>query len=205
MSIGDIDQDIGASFTDLLSDLEIAGELYAEVGKGKHAVHVDYSYFRLRPDETPLPSPPFLPDAELATKLTFNLFETAYNYRWNGPDGPAVVLGARKMDLSIRMTAGNLTTVTAGPSWWDYFVGVKTHNVISPKWDFDFYGTVGTGGSDFPWTAQAAFGRRYSNDNRLILGFRVWGIDYSDLNRAQNQVVTLDTTLYGLMLGYEFN
>ena len=50
LSIGDTEQDIDASFGDLLSDLEIAGEVYAEVGKGKHAVHIDYSYFRLRPD-----------------------------------------------------------------------------------------------------------------------------------------------------------
>ncbi len=57
-----------------------------------------------------------------------------------------------------------LPASTAGPGWWDYFVGIKTHNSISAKWDFDFYGTHGTGGSDLPWTLQAMFGRRYAND-----------------------------------------
>ena len=57
---------------------------------------------------------------------------------------PALVLGARLIDMEIRMSPARLPEVTAGPSWWDYFVGIKTHNTISPKWDFDFYGTVGT-------------------------------------------------------------
>lgn len=205
LAIGDLEQDIDASFGDLLSDLEIAGEIYAEIGKGKHAFHVDYSYFRLRPDATPLPSPPFLPDADLKTKITMQLFETAYNYRWNGPDGPALVLGARMTDMSMRMNPGNLPAITTGPSWWDYFVGIKTHNAISANWDFDFYGTAGAGDSDFPWTLQAVFARRFSNDNRLGLGFRAWNTDYSKFNKARDAVVTMDTKYYGLMIGYEFN
>ena len=109
------------------------------------------------------------------------------------------------MDIKMRMNIGNLPAATAGPDWWDYFVGVKTHNNISANWDFEFYGTVGTGGSDLPWTLQAMFGRRFSNGNRLGLGFRVWGIDYSKSEGILNQVTALDATFYGLMLGYEFN
>ena len=135
-----------------------------------------------------------------------NILETAYNYRFNGTDdGPSLVLGARLMDIAIRMSPGDLPTLAAGPNWWDYFVGVKTHNTISPKWDFDFYGTIGTGGSDLPWTVQAMFGRKFSNGNRLGLGARVWGIDYSENKGLQGQFSALDLTFYGLMLGYEFN
>jgi len=101
------------------------------------------------------------------------------------------------------MSPANLTPVKSGPDWWDYFVGIKTRNAISPKWDFSFYGTVGTGGSDLPWTLQAMFGRRYSNDNRLALGFRVWGDDYSEGKGPQR--TALDLTYYGFMIGYEFN
>ena len=203
VSIGPIDQDIGASFSDILSDLEIGGSVFAEFGKGEHAVHIDYTYLRLRPDPTELPNPPFPENAELSTKMTVNIFEPAYNYRWKGPGGPALVLGARMMDINIRMSPANLPAVSSGPSWWDYFVGIKSHNVISSKWDFEFYGTVGTGGSDLPWTAQAMFNRRYSNDNRLNLGLRVWGVDYSEGEDLQR--VALDLTYYGFMIGYEFN
>ena len=203
LSIGPIDQEIDASFGDIVSDLDFAGEIYAELGKDKHAFHVDYTYLRLKPDPTELPSPPFLPDSELSSKLTNNIFEAAYNYRWKGPDGPALVLGARLIDMEMRMSPARLPAVTAGPSWWDYLVGIKTHNTISPKWDFDFYGTIGTGGSDLPWTAQAVFGRRYSNDNRLMLGFRAWGLDYSNVNNSRP--AALDLNIYGFMVGYEFN
>lgn len=203
LNVGPIEQDIDASFGDIVSNLDFAGEIYAEVGKGHHAFHIDYTYMRLKPDPTPLETPPFPPNAELATKMTINLFEAAYQYRWKGPQGPALVLGARLTDMDIKLTPTNLPSVNAGPSWWDYFAGIKTYNIISPKWDFSFYGTVGTGGSDLPWTTEFTFGRRYSNDNRLILGARVWGIDYDGTDR--NIRTELDLTYYGLMVGYEFN
>jgi hypothetical protein len=203
VSIGPLAPEIDESFSDILSNLDFAGEIYAELGKGNHAVHVDYSYLRIKPDPTELASPPYPPDSELATKLTNNIFETAYNYRWNGPDGPALVLGARLIDMEIRMSPTGQPAVNAGPNWWDYFVGIKTHNTISTKWDFDFYGTIGTGGSDLPWTVQANFGRRYSNGNRLMLGFRAWGLDYSEVENST--ATALDLNLYGFMVGYEFN
>lgn len=203
LDIGPLGQDIDMSFSDILSDLDIGGSIYTEFGKGKHALHFDFTYLRVEPDPTDLPNPPFPPSAELSSKLTAKIFEPAYNYRWAGSDGPALVLGARMTDMSLRMNPANLPSVTSGPSWWDYFVGIKTYNEISTNWDFDFYGTIGAGASDMPWTLQAMFGRRYANDNRLTLGARVWGIDYSegkDLNRT-----SLDLTYYGFVIGYEFN
>jgi hypothetical protein len=203
IGIGPIDQNIELSFGDILKELDIAGEVYAEVGKDKHAFHIDYTYMRIKPDPTELASPPFPPDSELSTKMTVNMFEPAYNFRWKGPGGPALVVGARMIDMDLRLSPENLASVNVGPSWWDYFLGIKTQNIISPKWGFDFYGTIGTGGSDLPWTLQATFARRYSNDNRLMLGFRVWGVDYSEV---ENTISTeLDLTFYGFTVGYEFN
>jgi hypothetical protein len=209
LSIGPIDQAIDVSFSDIVSDLDIGGSIYAELGKGKHAFHFDYTYLRLKPDPTALSSPPFPEGATLSTKMTNNIFEPAYNYRFDGAGGStALVLGARYLDIEMRMTpssSGPIGPLKAGPSWWDYFVGVKTHNQISTNWDFDFYGTIGTGGSDLPWTLQAGFARRYSNDNRLILGFRLWNIDYSKAEGVLDQYVGIDTRFYGFLVGYEFN
>jgi len=205
ITIGEINQDIDVSFSDILSDFELGGAVYAEVGKGKNAFHIDYTYIRTRTDPEPLPAPPFPAGAEQTSKMTINIFEAAYNYRWNGADGPALVLGARLLDIKMRINLGDLPALTSGPDWWDYFVGVKTHNSISTNWDFDFYGTIGTGGSDLPWTVQGMFGRRFSNGNRLGLGVRVWGIDYAKEQGLLGQYTALDATFYGLMISYEFN
>ena len=51
------------------------------------------------------------------------------------------------------------------------------------------------GGSDLLWTLQAMFGRRYSNDNRLALCVRVWGVDYS-----QGKGLLLIWPIMGLLL-----
>ena len=75
MSLGPIDQDIDASFSDIFSNLEIGGSIFAEFGKDKHAVHFDYTYLRVRPDPTELAFPP---GAELSTKLTARFFEPAF-------------------------------------------------------------------------------------------------------------------------------
>jgi len=34
---------IDVSFSDMLSNKDLAGQIYAELGKGKHSVHVDYT------------------------------------------------------------------------------------------------------------------------------------------------------------------
>ena len=211
------DQDLDVSFSDILSDFEVGGSVFAEVGKGHHALSVDYTYIRLRPDPTPLPSPPTPPDSTMATKMTINIFEAAYNYRFDGLGSTAFVAGARYMDIALRLTP-NINgpdlpieppipqdPVEFGPSWWDGFVGVKTFNQIGANWDFEFYGTLGYGGSDWPWTLQAMFSRRFSNDNRLGLGARVWGIDYSKNNGFMGEYAAIDATFFGLLIGYEFN
>ena len=49
------------------------------------------------------------------------------------------------------------------------------------------------------------FGRKFSNGNRLGIGVRIWGIDYSEGEGIGNQFTALDATFSGLMIGYEFN
>jgi hypothetical protein len=77
-TIGQVEQDMDISFSDILSDFEIGGSIFAEIGKGNHSAHFDYTYIRLKPDPNPLPTPPFPPDSTMATKLTINIFEPAY-------------------------------------------------------------------------------------------------------------------------------
>lgn len=212
LDAGSIHQDIDVSFKDILSDLDIGGSIFAEFGKGNHAIHFDYTYLRLKPDPTEFPSPPFPEGSTLSTKMTNNIFETGYNYRWDGAGGGAIVLGARYWDIEMRLTPDftgpgviDPDPVEVGPNWWDFFVGIKTTNSLSDNWDFDFYGTIGQGGSDLPWTLQGVFARRFSNDNRLALGLRVWGIDYSKNQGLMDEYTAIEGTFYGFLIGYEFN
>ena len=210
------EQDLDISFSDILSDFDFGGSVYGELGKGHHALAVDYTYLRLKPDPTPLP-PPAPPDSTMSTKMTINILEAAYNYRFDGMNSTAFVAGARYLDIELRLTP-NINgpdlpieplfpqeAVEFGPSWWDAFVGVKTFNQISEHWDFQFYGTVGYGESDWPWTLQALFARRFANDNRLGLGARIWSIDYSDDNGFMGEYAAIDATFFGFLIGYEFN
>jgi hypothetical protein len=57
-TIGQVEQDMDISFSDILSDFEIGGSIFAEIGKGNHSAHFDYTYIRLKPDPNPLPTPP---------------------------------------------------------------------------------------------------------------------------------------------------
>jgi hypothetical protein len=153
----------------------------------------------------------------METKMTINILEAAYNYRFDGLNSMALVAGARYLDIALKLTPninGPALPVEPpfpqepldfGPSWWDGFVGIKTYSSLGEKWAFEFYGTLGYGESDWPWTVQAMFARSFSNENRLAVGARVWGIDYSKTNGLQGQYSAIDVTYFGLMLGYEFN
>ena len=221
LAVGSLESDLDVSFGDILSDFDVGGSLYGELGKGRHAFHVDYTYLRLKPDDTALPTPPFPMDSSLSSKMTTNILEGAYHFALNEAGTVELVAGARYLDIEMRLTP-NVTApapptqppveppfpdspVEVGPSWWDYFVGIRTSQRISANWDFEFYGTYGGGDSDHPWTLQAMFGRRFANENRLGLGFRIWSIDYSNVEGIRNELTRIDTTFTGFMIGYEFN
>ena len=210
MGIGPIENDLDVSLSDILDNLDIGASLAGQFSKGQHGFHVDYTYLRLKPDANELPSPPFAPGSEIKPKMTVNLLEAGYN--WLFTDAQTLVIGARYLDLEMRM-APVLTgpapidpdPLTAGPSWVDYFVGLQSRHNVGDNWGFNFYGTIGAGGSDLPWTLQATFDRRFRNENALHLGFRVWGLDYSENDNSLNARASLDATMYGFLLGYEFN
>lgn len=210
MAIGPIENDLDVSLSDILEDLDIGASVAGQFSKGQHGFHVDYTYLRLKPDANELPSPPFAPGSEIVPKLTINILEAGYN--WLFTDAQTLVLGARYIDMEMRM-AFDFTgpapidpdPLTAGPSWVDYFVGLQSRHHISANWGVNLYGTIGAGGSDFPWTAQATFDRKFSNKNALHLGFRVWGLDYSENKNSLNANAALDATMYGFLVGYEFN
>ena len=73
MSIGPIDSEIDVSLSDILSNLELGGSVFGEVGKDKHSVHIDYTYLRIKPDPTELDSPP---GAEVSSKLTNKIYSS---------------------------------------------------------------------------------------------------------------------------------
>lgn len=210
MEIGPIENDVDASFSDILSNMDIGGSVAGQFSKGQHGFHVDYTYLRLKPDANVLPSPPFAPDSKITPKMTINVLEAGYN--WLFTDAQTLVIGARYIDMEMRM-AFDFTgpapidpdPLTAGPSWVDYFVGLQSRHHLSANWGVNLAGTIGAGGSDFPWTAQATFDRKFSNDNALHLGFRIWGLDYSENKNSLNARAALDATMYGFMVGYEFN
>ncbi len=212
LRIGELEQDIDTEFSDILSDLDFGAAIYGELGKGQHAIHLDYTYLRLKPDPGELPTPPFPSGSTVSSKMTINIIESAYHFRFDGFGGPEALFGARYLDIELKMTP-DLTgpgpvdpeQKKAGPSWWDWFVGIRTNNSISANWDFSFTGTIGGGGSHLPWTLQAMFGRSFSNDNRLGLGVRVWGIDYDENKGVMSEYTKIDATFAGLMVGYEFN
>ena len=210
MEIGPIENDMDVSFSDIWDNMDIGGSLAGQFWKGQHGFHVDYTYLRLKPEPNFLPSPPFADGSKISSKMTINVFEAGYN--WLFTDAQALLIGARYIDMEMRMSFDftgpapiDPDPLTAGPSWVDYFVGLQSRHHLSANWGVNLVGTIGAGGSDFPWTAQATFDRKFSNDNALHLGFRIWGLDYSENKNSLNARAALDATMYGFLVGYEFN
>lgn len=207
LSVGTSTGDLDASFSDILDQLDFAGQVFFSGQRGKHGFHVDYTYLRLKPDDTPLSTPPFPPESTLGTKLTTNLLEVAYNHYFDVPDNDvAFLVGLRYTDMEIQLDPSfQEGRINAGPSsLTDFFVGVRTVTPISDKWAFSFQGTAGTGDSESPLTLQAVFSREVRHGNRLAIGARYWKLKFRE-DGPKNMPVTMDTNFAGLMVGYMFD
>jgi hypothetical protein len=207
LSVGSLEADIDVDFGDILDDLDFGGSLFFSGRKGRHGFHLDYTYLRLKPDPVSLPNPPFPSGAGVTPKLTFNILEGGYNH-FLDTDGYdlALIGGVRYIDMDISLSAANLPlSLDTGPSITDFFGGVMLDAPISDRWSYNLYGTVGGGDSDLPWTLQLLFKRGFSNDNQLVLGARLWNLDFTEGEGVTGRTTTMDVKMMGLMIGYIFN
>lgn len=194
---------IEASFIDTLksADTLFALEGYGEARYGCIGVFADLSYVKTT----------FSPVVRGVGVDASNVITVSQGgillelLRLGGPDGtPGAFLvdglvGARNVSQDIDLHIASVIPLSQGYSFTDAIVGLRARYLLAPKWEFQAWGNVGAGGSDFSWEAGAGFGYRFTVANfdlTSFIGYRGLGYDYS--GRGTNGI---DQILYGPVLG----
>ena len=208
--------DVDASFSDILSNLNIGGSLHTEFRKGKWNFVIDPTYMNLEMD-TPtrdviLPVPP--PNGTAATlggkvKAKIWLVEGWTSYlvapgweilggvRWQSQDIKAEL---RNIDTDSTFLSGN----PVDESWADFFAGARYSTALGQKWTLNLRGDYAVAGDSESgsWNGIVMFNRRFGEAMALNLGYRYFANEYKNGNAQDPDSYLWDMKMSGPMVGY---
>ena len=170
--------DVDASFSDLFSKLNFGLSLHAEFHTGPWRFVLDPTYLSLEAD-----IPPLLPN-QSGTKMeaTIWLVEAWAGYAFT--DNWEVLAGIRYQDQDLELSGLPSppfpSSLGAGDSWSDWFIGARFNTDLGAKWLLVMRGdVVFAGDSDTGYNAEVYFNRRFGESMALNLGYRYLKNDYS--------------------------
>ena len=196
---------IDASFTDTVknSDTLVALEGYGEARYGCLGVFADLTYIKTTYSDD-------ISNVGVAASNVLTISQGGVLLevlRLSGPDGkPAAftvdaMAGVRHISQTIDLDVSIVPNLPLekGYAFTDAIVGLRSRYRFAPQWEFQAWGNVGAGGSNFSWEAGAAFGYTFNvagYDLTSLIGYRGMGYDYSGKwSDGINQ------TLHGPVLG----
>ncbi len=189
--------DIDASFSDILSNANLALSLHTEFIRDKWTFTIDPTYMSLTVD-VDVPVPPI--SGEIDIDMWFVELWAAYEFveHWQ------VLGGARWQSQEISPDFGlGLPVSGVDVDWTDWFVGFRYTNDISDKWFVAVRGDVQfAGDSDSSWNATVFFSRRFGQRNNMALnlGYRYYTDDFETGSGLSFYSWDMDMT--GPVVGY---
>jgi len=198
--------DMKIPFSDILRDMNLAGQVHFEAQKGKWGFFIDPTYLKLSQDGT-------LRDGrETRVQIEQWLVEMGGMYqlgKWSldGKGKRSMTVdalgGGRYWYLSANLDFGSTTNPSKSTQWVDPFLGARLNADITEKLLFNIRGDVGGFGvgSDFSWNALAVFGYRFTNSITGLLGYRALYVDY----KAGTSSIRYNMTIHGPTVGLSFS
>ena len=188
--------DIDASFSDILSNANMALSLHTEFIRDKWTFTIDPTYMSLTID-VDVPVPPV--SGEIDIDMWFVELWAAYEF----VDHWQILGGARWQSQEISPDFGLGLASGVDVDWTDWFVGFRYTNYISEKWFVAVRGDVQfAGDSDSRWNATVFFSRRFGQrDNMALnLGYRYYTDDFETGSGLSFYAWDMDMT--GPVVGY---
>ena len=195
----------GEGDAEVLSKIDFAAMLRAEVARGHWGAMLDYIYVSLADQTTysPLPAISIGIDGDLDLEVV----ELGGFYRLN-PEvhGLDLLLGLRRIDvdLGIVLTRGNLPprSLQIATEIDDAFVGARYRVAFGERWNASLRADYGFGDSDGTLNVIAGVGVRFSQTIGMHAGYRYANIEFEqDLEGEQEET---DISLSGPFVGLVF-
>jgi hypothetical protein len=198
---GPLSADAGLSSSDILSSLEVAAMLIAEVGYDKWSFENDLIYARFKSSKE-TPGPIF---GELNSTLNQLLWTSLLGYRViDTPRFTAdLQAGFRliSLGLDLELTPGLLGGRSRyfDRTWIDPIIGLRTRTYLTDWLFIPLRGDIGGFGanSNLTWQAFGGLGFQVSRWAALVVGYRTIGYNYDQAN------FTYNVNTHGPLLGLE--
>ena len=208
------DADVNANFSDILNNLDIAGQLQVEAGKDGAGIFIQPNYLKLSTDATyTVPGSSVKVKAKAKSETLFIEFGGFYRVAEKSSGDASrpftldLIGGLRYWDFSnelkVNVPAVELTfKVKKDTAVLDPFIGYRMRTYLADK--FLFSGRIDVGGlgtgssSDFTYNVVALFGYDMTRNATLFGGYRVLSLEYGDSINGFNAM------MHGPMVGAQF-
>ena len=171
---------IDASFSDILSNLDMGAMLAASASKGNFGVFGDLQYVNLGASGA-------TSGGVVAASADIKMLVLSLGVETIVIDSPGsqlrLMAGARRwqVDTDIQISAGPFAGGSTGSNdWWDAMVGLRGRHDIGPRTFLTGWALVGGGGSDFMADVFGGVGYRISDTTSLVGGYRYMTVDRTD-------------------------
>ncbi len=205
-TVHDHTMDSRMSFSDILRDMNFAGQVHFEARKGKWGFFIDPTYLSLSQSGTLRDGR----DIRLSVEQWLIEFGGTYRLgRWSldekGKRSTTIDLlgGGRFWYLNARMDTGSNLNPSETTRWVDPIIGASLNTDITEKVILNARADIGGFGvgSDFSWNALAVFGYRFTKDITGLIGYRALYVDY----KAGTSSIRYNATIHGPVLGLCFS
>lgn len=196
----------GGGGAEVLSKIDFAAMLHAEVARGNWGAMLDYIYVSLadRVSYSPLP----VIDFDIDSDLDIDVLELGGFYRLSGEArGIDLLLGLRSIDIDLGIVIDRqnqplqLLQVTSDIN--DVFVGARYRLPLGKRWDFSLRADYGIGDSDGTLNLLAGIGLRFNDTFGFRFGYRHATIEF--VEEVENLPKKTEISLSGPYVGVVFH
>jgi len=194
------------SFSDILRDMNFAGQVHFEAQKGKLGFFLDPTYLKLSQNGTLRDGR----DIRLQVEQWLVEFGGTYQLgKWPLEDkGKRSITvdalgGGRFWHLHANLDTSSNFNPSKTAQWVDPIIGARLKADVTERLLFNIQGDVGgfSVGSDFSWNALGVFGYRFTKDITGLIGYRALYVDY----KTGTSSIRYNVTIHGPIMGLSFS
>jgi hypothetical protein len=198
--------DMNIPFSDILRNMNVAGQVHFEARKEKWGFFIDPTYLKMSKDATLRDGR----DARLQIEQWLVELGGMYQLAKWSLDGKGkrqitvdALGGGRYWYLSANLDIGSTANPSQKTGWVDPFIGASLNADITERLLFNIRGDVGGFGvgSDFSWNALGVLGYRFTKDITGLFGYRALYVDY----KAGTSSMRYNMTIHGPVVGLSFS
>lgn len=199
VGVGPVDQQVDASFGDILDNLDFVLTAHFEARKGRFGMIFNMDYLDLGIEQ----SAPAGPALNVDFKTTIAEFDGFYRVN-RAAHNFDLIAGVRYTKQDTEISLGPVPVGGLDESWWDPVIGARWQWGFAPQWSLSTRGDIGGFGvgTDFTWQLAGIIDWQPWKNVSLLAGYRALDQEYEDGDRLDRY--KWDGLMHGPVFGLNF-